>query len=492
MIFQNFETRIVLIMENEKKVNVILGDIDNSLFHSYPQTPGKPPIQDWLIKSNTRLLALQLLAIRTEQYDRVIIGYGTNRQDFRTDQCNPGGTCAPVLPLLQSYFQQELDCEVLIEPFLMADLYGSKPAGTSYRSILKEHYAHTSRQQHSRSLLDESKISLIYAQIHRAALNNPDAKQITIDFYDDSPGILYKLHHFFRAHPQMIPSNTILRLHHYEGRSPKSYGKPIQGTGIIDKFYVWTVRLFAAVTCYSPFENDEIQIRYANELKTYHNENRYFEPHRRRHMDVSVPNYDIDKLCTFRDDEIPTLGDKEIAHIQQPAYVTAQELYKSGLIPGEFVLHQHYGNGLYESPEAVELKAIKSRLSLVFNEYISCWKLSFFGHKHNNRAIEVLDALTDCQKIDEVKSILNNQYNLFTQAEYKSGPVPHLDSRWSKAKLIENPAKENRQSNYLTMISQAMRIADTSNLSEKNEPSGLALTGPVDSDVIIYTSNIKI
>lgn len=89
---------------------------------------------------------------------------------------------------------------------------------------------------------DESKLILLYAQMHKIASENPDAI-IHFHFLDDleeknsKSSILPNLRDFFRKHSGLISGNVVLHLHHYECNHYKKEIAVIEGQGDIDYNY---------------------------------------------------------------------------------------------------------------------------------------------------------------------------------------------------------------------------------------------------------------
>lgn len=325
----------------DQKVNLKLYDVDGCLYHKLKQGERDGAnVHQWLIDSNKAFLESQIAEVKADKYDKVIVAYGTNRQSRRVDDYAGlfrGGSCTPVLPILQSYLAGNLNCPVVADPFWMADIYGGKSAGTSYKLALMDRQKIPHKEQHSLWMFDVSKVSLLYAQIHRAATLNPDAKQLDVDFYDDTYEILNQLEVFFKVYPQLLPKNVTLRLHHYAG---EKVSKPcvIKGEGIVDKNYEWSVRFMASMSCiHSEYDGDysynvDKQIKTAKELQTYCPD--LLGPERK--LDPSS-YFDFKRFNDMRDKEIPklvaasTLGNKS-------NYITADLLLQAKLIPEIYLL----------------------------------------------------------------------------------------------------------------------------------------------------------
>lgn len=246
-----------------KKINLKLFDVDNCLYPHGPETPKFILIDD---EHNRPFLDHEITQARDEGYQKIILGYGTNRQDHSTDKQNGqrkgNGSCVRVLPELQAHFKAQLpDTEVVQDTFLMADIYGNGilSAGHSYERMKAEQEQDQDQDyffiDHAKAVFDHAKISLIYAHAHRVATaENPD-DEIVIDFYDDLPDICKGITTFYSRHTDLLPSNVRLRVkkHAYDSAETITYTE-IKGTGITDTSYPWSIRWMGAAgeTCESP------------------------------------------------------------------------------------------------------------------------------------------------------------------------------------------------------------------------------------------------
>lgn len=237
-----------LSIENNSLYRVISLDFDGALFHEkYLLSDDKD-----VIKYNMPFLSS--LQQENKQFAKVIGMIGSNRQAFHHDRFNAcveivedginygrRGSCFPAMQRICEYLKIDLD------PFLMADLYGDLENGTSFYKALADTagYENNSDQaQHAIWYFDESKATILYAQMHKIALENPD-KKIYFDFYDDRIDILSGLYVFFSKNPGIIPANVNLNLHQYEDGVVLNNSCHIKGTGIIDSNYKNTVKTMA-------------------------------------------------------------------------------------------------------------------------------------------------------------------------------------------------------------------------------------------------------
>lgn len=101
------------------------------------------------------------------------------------------------------------------------------------------------------SLFDNSKITLLYQQMHRAFELNPG--ETVFNFYDDTyDGILKPLQMFFKENPDFIPKGMTLHLHYYAKTQDNPTATiqafpPIEGTGKHDPNYRDTMLLVGAL-----------------------------------------------------------------------------------------------------------------------------------------------------------------------------------------------------------------------------------------------------
>ncbi len=136
--------------------------------------------------------------------DRRCVSIATARQskpcdDYNTEN-NNSTSCFPLYLHVSNYLDAQID------KFLLADLNGLT-TGTSFERALDPDYA----GEHTNWCFDESKITLLYAKMHRSALCNPNGLAL-FTFYDDRKDILQGLHHFFTKNKDLLPPNLILNL----------------------------------------------------------------------------------------------------------------------------------------------------------------------------------------------------------------------------------------------------------------------------------------
>lgn len=189
-------------------VRVLSLDFDGCLFNDHYYGPER-----YVIKSNYSFLSR--LKQENNQYEKVYSLIGSNRQSVAVDRHNyikdsvMVGSCFPAMIRVNQYL------EVVFDSFLLADLYGNLRGGISFQCAIDPGYT----GRHSDWIFDHTKITLLYAQMHRKALQHLD-KEIVFDFYDDKHQILRRLGKFYSAHPELVPRNIRLRLNHYSGGMP--------------------------------------------------------------------------------------------------------------------------------------------------------------------------------------------------------------------------------------------------------------------------------
>ncbi|KTD48933.1 Dot/Icm T4SS effector [Legionella rubrilucens] len=208
-----------------------------------------------VIRANKALL--DLIANNAEGYESTTLYAGTNRQSISDDAANAHrndtGSAFPHLMQLTAYLNKFL--KVKLDKFLLTDLYHQRKAGESFNealTLLEKDSPHYDREKIKHGpfkdwLHDQSKLTLLYAQIHRFAKQHP---KDTLDFYfyDDRDDILDKLHAYFQQNPHRLPRNLCLRIKQYCGEGSLKDYPPVQGTGKIDKKYKATVKHLATDT----------------------------------------------------------------------------------------------------------------------------------------------------------------------------------------------------------------------------------------------------
>lgn len=189
---------------------------------------------------------------------------GSNRQsaldDLANSHADERGSCYPAIHAMSK------ELNAVLDPFLLSDLYNDLPDGTSFKMAL-EQIASNQKDYHPAGIKlindfpnwihDESKLTLLYAQIHKVASEHPK-DMINFHFFDDREDLLDNLHAYFSKYPESIPANVTLKLNQYRGPVDK-FDKPIeplireyapiQGTRTtFDANYRQTVKDMAAVT----------------------------------------------------------------------------------------------------------------------------------------------------------------------------------------------------------------------------------------------------
>lgn len=235
-------------------IRVTSFDFDGCLFHrNYVYSDNKD-----VIASNK--IFLDTIKEENRNFTKAIALIGSNRQSLNIDMANSlgKGSCFPAIKKVTDH----LGCT--FDPFLLADIYGNLPSGTSYDRAMHL-FDHTYSGDHSDWIFDDTKASLIYAQMHKVALENP-TEEIIFDFYDDRgfgarapKDILEDLREFFSKNPELIPPNVTLRLNHYAGGNVSKM-EPLKGktSNIIDANYQQTVKDMAEITKQKDTDNDGI------------------------------------------------------------------------------------------------------------------------------------------------------------------------------------------------------------------------------------------
>lgn len=179
---------------------------------------------------------------------------GTNRQSVQDDSINAGrnktGSAYPQYTVIAKSLGMKLD------KFLLPDIYNNLKTGKSFKqalSLLKkgtQDYDKDKLAVHLSPdwLHDESKLTILYPQIHRFAKKHPKGPN-HFYFLDDREDIVKGLYLYFKKYPQLLPKNTSLILGHFKGETADpaiELYEPIIGDGPIDFNYKQTVKNIAS------------------------------------------------------------------------------------------------------------------------------------------------------------------------------------------------------------------------------------------------------
>lgn len=262
-------------------------DMDGCVFHeNYLRTildncKGFQYTED-IVKHNPGLIGF---LVKTEEDAQHILMLGTNRQDFETDQQNSCSRHTISGPNALTQIASRLEKNhhpCTVNKFMMVEVYHPDlPSGAVFDSILikdqthlraaaeaasptaaaamaRSKHRHRTPKEEARATFDASKITLLYAQMHKIASENPSS-QIVYRFHDDKREILQGLRRVFAARPDLIPHNVTLECYAYKGRETIAgpaeptlppaddlLPKRIKGTGAIDSSYAVTIRNIAS------------------------------------------------------------------------------------------------------------------------------------------------------------------------------------------------------------------------------------------------------
>ncbi|MBL7481111.1 hypothetical protein [Legionella bononiensis] len=217
-----------------------------------------------IIRANQVLLA----QIKSSPNPKIIL-VGSNRQglmdDFTNAADNERGSCFPAIKLISQELNSH-EAPTTLDELLLSDIYNDMPDGASFKEAMK--YINKNNkdykvgkikkpEQFPNWIHDESKLTVIYAQMHKMAKEHP-YDDLQFNFIDDREDILNHLHDYFLKYPELIPHNVTLNLKRYMGPIDKFENPidplvteyaPIKGTRPeADHDYRQTVKMMAAVT----------------------------------------------------------------------------------------------------------------------------------------------------------------------------------------------------------------------------------------------------
>lgn len=196
-------------------------------------------MQSILLKANVPLM--QHLTHHSEPHVLQEIGIGSARQTDKDDlagaKYNGSGRIFHDLFYLASVLRAETkaqDKHLAVKSLTLPDIGSSLPRGENYRRIMTNYQG-----VHETYGGDLSKLSQLYAMIHDTA-SHYSAADHTVHFYDNDVWIIAGLVRTFSRYPELLPAQTTLVIHRYDGR----FGSEavIKGTGSIDFNYRHNVR----------------------------------------------------------------------------------------------------------------------------------------------------------------------------------------------------------------------------------------------------------
>ena len=226
------------------RVHIISLDADGCLFHKAYIDGGNQDV----VAANQDFVGV--LQRQGNDYDKTISFVGSNRQDFTTDLQNSSGhntgSCFPAIQAMSDAVGATLD------KMLLSDIQNDRQFGHNFDSAIAKQFDDgydydTDNIDFSQKIdewvFDQQKLTILYAQIHKAANDNPKS-EIVFDFYDDRDDILDALGDYFKKYPHMLPDNVELNLNHYKGGEVTNK-HVIHGTGSIDMDFRNTVKTMA-------------------------------------------------------------------------------------------------------------------------------------------------------------------------------------------------------------------------------------------------------
>lgn len=240
-------------------IKVFAFDFDGCLFHS--------SVERDVVQANKELLELIKADLRTSNA-RPIVMIASNRQSIPVDGSNArkgSGSCFSAITKISAALNIFNDEKPPLDDLLLADVHHDLEPGSTLAEGLKllkddgrTYQEHVKPISYSDWFLDDGKLTIVLAQVHKIAAENAD-EEIEYHFYDDLEDILLPLHTYFKKYPNLIPKNVTLHFHRYTG--PKGTNdsndntieplvfdyEPISGTGIT-KDYKGLVKNVAAVT----------------------------------------------------------------------------------------------------------------------------------------------------------------------------------------------------------------------------------------------------
>ncbi|AIT63204.1 CBU_1063 family Dot/Icm T4SS effector [Coxiella burnetii] len=270
----NFEVKDLPVFSSLEDELVVLGlDIDGLIFNHRYLTPYRPPYEEKIrkeiqnfhspeyleahklhIQESADCLIKKIKKIIDKKEAKVICastrqGPGTdfgnaikideNLGKIKTDSC--------VVALTSIVEKLKIDGHgVELDTYLLAD---TNQDGETFLSISREAQNYNEKYQVKSAEKEpnyfKEKFNILYAHVHRLAVENPN-KKISYHFLDDREDIIVQLSHYYNEYPQLIPKNVSVTLHLYHDGRYESFEKfdPIEGCGVVDPDYKRTFQNF--------------------------------------------------------------------------------------------------------------------------------------------------------------------------------------------------------------------------------------------------------
>lgn len=197
---------------------------------------------------------VQSILSRKAEYDALVFMVGSQRQcavyDKLGQETNGTGSIFADILMLKRAFRRILpDKTVSVNKLTVTDAHYRREPGDTFRRALKRAVPHHTH------ICDFSKLSIIYGAVHHAVVKckkKYGEVELTANFYDDlkhahniAADILNALISVFTRYPQLLPYNTTLKLHHYDGKLHETV--TIAGKGPVDYRFTENIRLMAAM-----------------------------------------------------------------------------------------------------------------------------------------------------------------------------------------------------------------------------------------------------
>ena len=258
-------------------------DFDGCLYHSkYMKSTDKD-----VVKHNKALFLN--ISESMANYNKHIVFVGSLRQCALTNkhkmqngtECN----CFKDIQIITSYFSKKSPSlfENRLDNLLVTDLYNDVEVGTTFNNAI-DHALPKSLI----SIVDQSKITILYAQIHKIASENRRQDNIVFKFYDNDVKILTQLKSFFETNSDLIPKNVTLMLLEYSGFTTSKVLE-IKGSGQADLYYGATVRHIASMSYIYTSESSENLLKMIVPIKTLNSSSIHVSRYYKHYVDDTNP-----------------------------------------------------------------------------------------------------------------------------------------------------------------------------------------------------------
>ncbi|OAJ34432.1 hypothetical protein [Piscirickettsia salmonis] len=143
-------------------------NIDNVRAFNSPGKPKEDLTLEHLITINQKLITH--LNNQAKEFTSSTVFLGSDRQDYKKEKLNSNREGQYCYPFMVDFAKK---ISAGFDPLLIADIYNDLAPGETFRQALQNYHVPEKHEQDPHTQPDSSKLTLLYAQMHKAATENP-------------------------------------------------------------------------------------------------------------------------------------------------------------------------------------------------------------------------------------------------------------------------------------------------------------------------------